>query len=102
MAASRTLSELVVGRLVVREWLRDTVPERVDALLALHEASRKAGSLDGEHESRGAERRAGDGPRCGGQGGGARAQSGGGRLGYGASGCHILGHRPPQVFLSSL
>ena len=38
-------------------------------------------------------------PDCSGQGGGAWARSGGGRLGYGASGCHILGSRPPQVFL---
>ena len=61
---SRTLSELVVdsscatGRAILS-------PDASTGYWRFtnHEASRDAGSLDGEHESRGAERRAGDGPR---------------------------------------
>jgi nuclear pore complex protein Nup107 len=59
MAASRTLSELIV----VREWLYDAAPPRPDASteywhFAKHRVAQGRGTGNGEHGSRGGERRA--------------------------------------------
>ena len=50
------------ARVAARYCAAGTTPGRVDGILALYEAPCDAGAVDGEHGSRGGERRASDGP----------------------------------------